>query len=153
MRLFVAVWPPAEVLDVLESLARPEVPGLRWTTRDLWHVTLRFHGAVDDARVPELLAELPPLDAEVTLGPATARLGRSVLVVPVAGLDEVAAAVRHPDDGPFRGHLTLARMRRGSVPSAVVGTEVSARWRARRATLVASETHPSGARYRIVEGA
>ena len=46
-RLFVAVWPPDEVLDLIAALPRPEVEGLRWTTRDQWHVTLRFFGSVE----------------------------------------------------------------------------------------------------------
>ena len=41
-RLFVAVWPPDDVLDRLAVLPRPEVDGLRWTDQDHWHVTLRF---------------------------------------------------------------------------------------------------------------
>src|SRR5579871_3070439 len=43
MRLFVAIAPPAAVLDELDSLAGPLRPGredLRWTNREAWHVTL-----------------------------------------------------------------------------------------------------------------
>ncbi|MEA2686121.1 MAG: hypothetical protein QOE93_1316, partial [Actinomycetota bacterium] len=47
-RLFVAVWPPAPLLDAVAALDRPAVPGLRWTGREQWHVTLRFLGAVED---------------------------------------------------------------------------------------------------------
>ncbi|MER3453020.1 MAG: RNA 2',3'-cyclic phosphodiesterase, partial [Acidimicrobiia bacterium] len=48
MRLFVAVWPPEEVLDVVAKLPRPGVVGLRWTSREQWHVTLRFFGSVPE---------------------------------------------------------------------------------------------------------
>src|SRR5438445_10975988 len=50
-RLFVAVWLPEHVLDLVAALPRPDVEGLRWTSRDQWHVTLRFFGNVelDDA--------------------------------------------------------------------------------------------------------
>ena len=48
MRLFVAAWPPADVVEALRGLDRPVVTGMRWTTADQWHVTLRFLGDVDD---------------------------------------------------------------------------------------------------------
>jgi len=76
VRLFIAVWPPPEVVDVLRTLERPTIPGLRWTTPDQWHVTLRFIGDAD----PPDVGPLPTIDAEVTLGPATARLGRRILM-------------------------------------------------------------------------
>ncbi len=49
MRLFVAVWPPPEVVAVLASLDRPVVDGVRWTTQEQWHVTIRFLGSVESA--------------------------------------------------------------------------------------------------------
>jgi 2'-5' RNA ligase len=161
MRLFVAVWPAAEVVEVLRAHPRPEVPGLRWTTEDQWHVTLRFLGDVADELVEPLVRALPPAGADVSLGPATVRLG-PVLVAPVAGLDEVAAAVLEAtaplvpvaDPRPFRGHLTLARSRRGPVPTSLVGVPVTGWWRAARVALVRSTTAPSGARYEVIgEGA
>src|ERR1700674_5370013 len=54
MRLFVAVWLPAPVLAQLDDLARPEMAGVRWTTIDQWHVTLRFLG---ELAAPEPLLE------------------------------------------------------------------------------------------------
>jgi 2'-5' RNA ligase len=48
VRLFVAVWPNEEVTARIAALDRPEVRGLRWTTPDQWHVTLRFLGQVED---------------------------------------------------------------------------------------------------------
>jgi RNA 2',3'-cyclic 3'-phosphodiesterase len=161
VRLFVAVWPSHETMNTIAALDRPEVPGLRWTTEDQWHVTLRFLGGVDDELVEPLATALPRLPApEVVLGPATARLGRSILVVPVAGLDDLAAAVLDatsslvPEDEPrpFQGHLTLARARRGAVPASLVGLPVAGSWRASRVSLVRSETHPAGARYTEVAG-
>ena len=118
-RLFVAVWPPEEVLDRVAALARPEVEGLRWTRRDQWHVTLRFLGAIPDpAPVVEALAGLDLPAADAVLGPAVDRFGRRIVHVPVAGLDAVAAGVvgatggmgRPPEDRPFDG----SRRRQGS---------------------------------------
>ena len=162
MRLFVAVWLPYEVVNTVAALDRPEVPGLRWTTQDQWHVTLRFLGRVDDALVEPLADALPSGPAPaVTLGPTTRRLGRSILVAPVRGLDDLAAAVLAASSPlvpaeearPFHGHLTLARAGRGtSVPSSLVGVPLAGAWTARRVSLVRSETRPDGARYTEVAG-
>jgi 2'-5' RNA ligase len=153
-RLFVAVWPPPDVLDALGELPRLPLAGARWTTRPQWHVTLRFLGSGVDpsvaaAALDTVVAE--PCTAE--LGPTAHRLGRSVLMVPVGGLDALAAAVeeataglgRPPDDRPFRGHLTLARSRSGTAPRLDVA--IRAQWPVTEITLVDSHTHPAGARY------
>lgn len=161
-RLFVAVWPPEEVLDALAALARADVPGLRWTGRLQWHVTLRFIGAVDEvASVTAALAAMeraPPADA--VLGPAVARFDQRVLHVPVAGLDAVAAAVSRATDGlgrredrPFHGHLTLARARRGSRVDLrpLTGSRLAARWRVEEVCLVESRLSSVGSRYQVLE--
>jgi RNA 2',3'-cyclic 3'-phosphodiesterase len=61
MRLFVAIAPPAAVLDELDALAAPLRAGredLRWTNREAWHVTLAFLGQVDEAAATRLLHRL-----------------------------------------------------------------------------------------------
>jgi len=149
VRLFVAVRPPAEVVDVIGALPRPERHGIRWTRSDQWHVTLRFLGDVEDhepvaAALCAGLAGAP--QATVTVGPATAKLGRGVLMIPVQGLDELAATVLdatsavvpEPEGAfSFRGHLTLARCPR-SVPRWAIGTLVGATWTADQVELVSS---------------
>lgn len=159
-----AVWPSSEVVDVLRALPRPPVPGLRWTTEDQWHVTLRFLG---EAEVEEAAAALDALSwdggpVEAVLGPRTERLGRTIVHVPVAGLDEVAAAAvaatagvgEPPADRPFRGHLTLARAHRGRVDlRPLVGAAMAGRWPVEEVTLVAGRLHPQGARYEVVSRA
>src|SRR5215468_1568458 len=122
VRLFVAVWPPDRVLRRLANLDRPAAAGLRWTTRDQWHVTLRFLGGVDIDSVPEVTAALDAVASGlsqllVEAGPTIERLGSGVLCVPVAGLDDLAGRVvdatadfgRPAERRPFHGHLTLAR--------------------------------------------
>jgi 2'-5' RNA ligase len=153
-RLFVAAWPPADVLDLLETLPRPSDPGVRWTRRDQWHVTLRFLGAADPDDAAAALASVHAAVADAVLGPLTARLGRSVVVVPVAGLGEIAAAVvaatadvgQPPDPRPFAGHLTLARLRQRPA-CGVTGSRLSARFPVRELHLVRSHLHHEGARY------
>jgi RNA 2',3'-cyclic 3'-phosphodiesterase len=77
--------------------------------------------------------------------------------VPVAGLDDLAAAVatataevgEPPDPRPFAGHLTLARLRRrGSCRLA--GHKVQARMTVPEVTLVASTLGADGPAYRTV---
>jgi 2'-5' RNA ligase len=146
--LFVALWPPPEVVDSLASLPRPEEPSVRWTTPDQWHVTLRFLGDDSPERVRALLAGVSHPAVDVSVGPASASLGREILMVPVAGADSLAAAMPLPTDRPFTGHLTLARARRRSaVPSSLLGMPFEASWRATSFSLVRSQTKPTGAVY------
>jgi len=161
-RLFVAVWPPPDVVDALRALPRPEVPGLRWTTPDQWHVTLVFLGSRELAETSAAFhaVELPPGPVVAQVGPVTGRFGNRIVHVPVAGLDEVAAAVRASlpgdDDKPFKGHLTLARARerRGVDRSAlysVVGVPLSASFPVSEVTLVASTLGRGPAHYEVVD--
>lgn len=139
-RLFVAVWPSAEAGEVLAGLPRPDLPGVRWTTPERLHVTMRFLGECEESPVVAALAELHVTEAHVTLGPAVEPLGRGVLVVPAGGLDDLAAAItsatrhlgRPPPDRPFAGHVTVARHKgrppEGYAPpihTAFTATEVS----------------------------
>ena len=163
MRLFVAVLPPPEVVATLAALPRPDVAGLRWTSPEQWHVTLRFLGEAD---VEEALAALRSRDsageAAVELGPATGRFGRRVLHVPVIGLEAVAAAVvgatglvgESAPARPFTGHVTLARARdrRGVDLRPLTGVPVAAAWRATEMSLVASRLGGrTPARYEVLE--
>ena len=149
VRLFVAVWPPPELLD---GLVRPDVPSVRWTPREHLHVTLRFLGRASVAATSAALDRLSASAAVAVVGPVTERLGRGVLMVPVAGLEAVAAAVAAvlPDDDvrPFLSHLTVARGRgrRGSVPSSLAGSPVTGTFPVEEVTLVRSR----GGRYDVV---
>ena len=160
-RLFVAVWPSEDVLDAVAALDRPEVAGLRWTARSQWHVTLRFLGRVEDAEeAVEALETVTAAPAEAVAGPEVGRFGQRVLHVPVAGLDEVAGAViaatagvgEPPEDRPFAGHLTLARVARGARVDlrALAGQPVAGRWPVTEVCLVESHLSPKGARYEVV---
>ncbi len=158
-RLFVAVWPPQEVADALARLPRPQRSGVRWTSPEQWHVTLRFLGEADpDAAAAALAAvataaTVAGAPAELVLGPAAARLGRQALVLPAAGVESLADAVaaatatigRPPEPRRFRGHLTLARLRPGSSPGDQLHLE--ARWPVHSVALVQSHLRPTGATY------
>src|SRR6476646_3391046 len=121
MRLFVAVWPREPALAQLAALHRPSIDGVRWTTRDQWHVTLRFRGELEDTAPVEraLRQAVMGVGATVaTFGAEVTRVG-NMLWAPVDGLTELAGAVVEAtkvfgapqEDRPFRGHITLARQR------------------------------------------
>ena len=157
-RFFVAVIPPADVLDLLATIPRDPRPDVRYTTREQWHVTLRYLG---DADIGEASAAMERVDAPVAaavLGPTVERLGRNVAMVPCAGLDDIAAAVRgatadmeHPMDDarPFVGHLTIARMKNARRCPAT-GFAVAAEFPVSEVHLVRSHLSRDGARYEVV---
>ena len=155
-RLFVALWPPDDVLDVVEALPRLPLAGARWTTRKQWHVTLRFLGRAEPTEVARALDRLDAALTVAVLDGRPRRLFRGVFGMRVDGLDDLAGAVGRvlhglgtaADEREFHGHLTLARWRNGPVPR--MDDDVSASWTVTEVALVESTTRASGARYRTV---
>lgn len=159
-RLFVAVRPSPEARDALAGLNRPEEAGLRFTPPAQWHVTLRFLGRSDPAEVLVALSGERLVGCTAELGPSVAMLGNRVVVVPVAGLDDLAVQVRRctrgigqPPEHPFRGHLTVARVARAGcwAPGPPLGEPIRVRWVPREIELVSSVTMRSGAVHRVIE--
>ena len=156
-RLFVAAWPPPPIIELLATLPRPEEPGVRYTRSDQWHVTLRFLGScsVDEATRAFDIIEANRCEAE--LGPSVARLGRAVVVVPVDGLQPLAAAVagatrevgEPPDPRPFNGHITIARLR-DRPACRVAGHRIRATFAVDDVHLVRSDLRPDGAVYETI---
>jgi 2'-5' RNA ligase len=164
-RSFVAVWPPDHVVAAIAAMPRPDLPGVRWLPARTWHVTLRFLAGADPVAVAARLESARVPTAVATIGAAVHRLGRDALVLDVEGLDGVAAAVRSAtgglgprEDHRFRGHLTVARLRRGAPGDDVDGRLHDARVRldgpvvfsVTDVALVASRTLPSGAEYTTI---
>lgn len=165
MRLFVGIGLPGQIVELLETLPRPAVPRLRWTTPEQWHLTLRFLGDVDrpaeviDA-VRDALADVGEGAVEAVLGPATRWFpGETVLHVPVAGLETLAGPVREhtapwaAERGQaFSGHITLARTRgREPGPTELAGTPVAGCFIVTDVAVFASSLRPSGAVYEVLE--
>jgi 2'-5' RNA ligase len=178
-RLFVAVWPPDEVLHALAAIDRPARKGLRWTTPDQWHVTLHFLGHLDAAQEEAVRSELGRVDwivaagsAGLTAGPQPTRVGRTVWAVPVSGADALAhaaagaagsavagaagsavAGANPPADRgrPFFGHITLGRAKTPAALRGLSAAPFHSSWEADEVTLVCSVLHPEGARYEIVD--
>ncbi len=159
-RLFVAVWPPEEVVEHIRSLRRKDQRGIRFVPPENWHVTLRFLGEVDEREVVAALDELDRGDLVhhvARLGPAVDVLGERALVIPVAGLDEVARSVERatkhlgqPSRKRFMGHLTIARCARGARMPEVLGTPFADEFTVAEIALVESRLEPTGARYETI---
>jgi RNA 2',3'-cyclic 3'-phosphodiesterase len=154
-RLFVAVWPSEDVLQRLDDLPRPRDPGVRWVPRENQHITLRFLGDAEEDEVADRLEQVVVPGAVARLGPAIDVLAERTLVVPVGGLDELAATVlRHTRDlgtartpRRFVGHLSVARLARRARPARSVGLRVEATFTVEEIALVASTLRDTGAEY------
>jgi RNA 2',3'-cyclic 3'-phosphodiesterase len=166
-RCFVAVWPSPDVVTALAALPRPAKEGLRWTTESQWHVTLRFFGDLAPAEVTSAtaalsvaatsLAELPTAQG----GPGTRFLGPGLVVWPVDGLGAAAEVVERATaligqpvpERRFFGHVTIARGRGGADLRSArhLLTPLAMSWTVNSLSLVQSELHPDGARYRDLD--
>lgn len=174
MRLFVALLPPDPVLDEIEGVFAPyrdAWPGLRWTRRASWHVTLAFYGEVEDRIVPRLLPRLERAAArhpnrELAFAGAgafpRAATARTLWVGIDAELcrlaDSCLAAARREgiETGvhrKFRPHLTVARAREAldlrPVIDDLAGFE-GVPWHAREIHLVRSHLGGGDPRYETV---
>src|SRR4051794_16534774 len=92
-RLFVAVWPPEDVVERLMTLPRKDQRGVRFVQPDNWHITLRFLGDADPREVIGALDGIKLAACRAMLGPAVDVIDERALVVPVTGLDDLAANV------------------------------------------------------------
>lgn len=157
-RLFLAVWPPADVVEMLTELPRKDQQGVRFVAPKNWHATLRFLGEANIDEVCEAMdrAELPTAVARV--GPAINMLGTHSAMAPVNGLHELSATVIKATAGlgsldprpTFTGHITVARVKRGAIVHKVVGMFCQAEFDVDEVALVESRLHPDGARYATV---
>jgi 2'-5' RNA ligase len=157
-RLFIAVWPPEEVVADLTALHRKDQRGVRFVPPESWHITLRFLGEVrpDDVRAALEGWSMPA--ATVRLGPAVDVLAERALVLPATGLDDIAAEVAertaHLGEPPrkrFIGHLTLARVKPYAQMPRVLGAMADTEFLADEVALVQSRLDPAGARYETID--
>lgn len=161
-RLFVAVVPPPEVIDLIADLPTRALRGVRYTKRDQWHVTIKFLGQVETADALHALDQVEASTTQVTLGPAVTLLGTRIVILPAVGLDDLAEATATAFDGvgepqpprDFAGHLTLARLKGAPLRDprlvSVLGAPISATFSAATLTLIKTELKPEGATHTIV---
>jgi len=157
-RLFVAVWPPEEVIEALRALRRKDERGVRFLPPENWHVTLRFLGESRPEEVIERLEGIELARTQARLHPAVDLLGRRQVIVPVSGTEALARAVTVATDGlgeapthrRYVGHLTLARMRKDARPPRVTGTSFDETFEVTEVALVRSRLRPTGSEYETV---
>ena len=161
----------AAVADQLRAC--PGGDAVRWVREETLHVTLRFLGDIDCARIPRLAGCVREQTA--ALSPFRLQLGgarlfpskrRPLAVVLDAGpaepLTELADAVERgvvaadfgPESRPFNAHLTLGRIRKKHFPLVtgdVTGSGESCP--VNEVVLFKSELHSSGAHYTPIERA
>jgi RNA 2',3'-cyclic 3'-phosphodiesterase len=167
VRLFIALAPPPAVLDDLEARLAPlraAWPGLRWTGRPAWHLTLAFLGEVSENAAAALGPRLeraahrhPCLSLCFTGAGAFPSPGRARVLWTGVGGDRaaltalarsVAAGARRagappPDEGRrYRPHLTLARCKEPAGLADLVGALTGyegASWTAAEIHLIRSQ--------------
>jgi RNA 2',3'-cyclic 3'-phosphodiesterase len=157
--LFVAVWPPEELLDRLADVERPRDPGVKWIPQENLHITLRFLGDADIDEVGERLDDVLLPAATAALGPAFDLRAERSIVLPVAGVDDLAEVVERAVRGVgtanerrrFVGHLTLARLAKRARPGRSVGRLFDASFEVAEIALVASTLTDRGSIYETVD--
>ncbi len=133
IRTFIAIAVDDRLRDTLAAVQhelRAVGTGVAWVCPAGMHLTLKFLGDVEEARVPEIAAALTPVAAAVA--PFTATLagmgvfptpqrprvlwagitaGAEALVALAAGVDAALTALGFPPEPrPFSPHLTLGRL-------------------------------------------
>lgn len=183
LRLFISLPIPADVRAQIEAgqgELRKAFPdkAAKWTKPGQFHLTLRFLGEVDEARVPELLAALREACRRFApMALIAERMGvfphlrfprvvwawvhdkRDDVVAMQAAIEKaVAPFSSKPSDKKFTGHVTLARLdgmkHRQAERLKTILHEMESRrfgeWTAREVTLMKSELLPTGATHTVL---
>lgn len=173
-RLFIAAEPPHHIIegcrDLIEGL-KTAGDGIRWVKSHGIHLTMKFFGDVDESRIPqindaaEIITGIGSIDLSVEgLGTFPGGQRPRVIWVGISGdldrivtardtLDGALSGIGFPrEDRPFRGHLTLGRVK-GRVPVALAARLEESRnvslgeMRVEGFSLIQSDLKPSGAVY------
>jgi 2'-5' RNA ligase len=157
MQLFVGVWPPPKVRQLLSEYPRPKRDGLRWSTPSQWLITIRPLGHVADRVVSDLIETLhEELEGAPTL---KASLGTPLhgewLRSPVTGLEDLLEVVfevteplvpRTHFHSEWAAHLVLAR---GRSPRELVAP-LAASWTVKSVSLAKATRSKEGPGYEDV---
>lgn len=153
-RLFIAVCPPDDAVAQLTVLHCKDQRGVRFVRPENWHITVRFLGDADPYAVIDALAGAVFAPTRARLGPAVDVISERALVLPVHGLDALAASViertreiGEPPRKRFIGHLTLARVKAHVPMPRALGALFSAEFDVEEIALISSRLDPRGARY------
>lgn len=178
MRLFLAVFPPADVQHVAYRAADPLKLGhdnVAWVKKDNLHYTMRFLGDQDDAGLERAKAAMREAAAQrqkfgATLGGfgafPSAKRARVLWIGMLQGAEPMrmlasaleTALAKHgfeSGDESFEPHLTVGRVRAPGDWTARLldAPTVEARFQVDRLQLVKSVLAPGGSKYEVVEEA
>jgi RNA 2',3'-cyclic 3'-phosphodiesterase len=157
MRLFTALWLPAEAVTALLAARGLEPAGWRFAAPETWHVTLAFHGEADPgplARRLDAAAHGLAVPRLRVAGSGSFERARWAGIEPVDALLPLVAAAGG-DVAAFVPHVTLLRRRARPGPDAVADPPAPPAppgpwWTAQEVLLAASEPARGGVRYRTV---
>ncbi|HTL71140.1 MAG TPA: RNA 2',3'-cyclic phosphodiesterase [Candidatus Eisenbacteria bacterium] len=181
MRLFLAVELPPELREDVARFTAPFqglAPAVRWTQTENLHVTLRFLGSIEPARLEAVKAaarraagEIVPFDLELSgagafpdparpqvlwlgFGRGREALGHAASLV----RGELEAQRIETERRPFAAHLTVARIREAGPDARLAATAFLAAelppmrpFPATHVTLFQSHLSDSGSRYEVLE--
>jgi 2'-5' RNA ligase len=164
MRAFLAIYPDEHARGELSEISPDDADDVRVSDMADWHVTLRFLGQIADTQLDDICAATSAglasvRDLTIRLGPMTALgTGARVLFVPASGAEAAASALDdalddlvEPRDGPFRGHLTLARARgRSRLPSTLSGLPIHVSFPVSEVAFVVSRLEPDRAVHQVL---
>ena len=148
--------PPPEIIDAIDLLPTRPQRGVRFTRRTQWHITVKFLGKTNTDDALRALADMDARATEATLGPEVVLLGSRVVMIPVAGLDDLANAVNTAFSGvgedqdarDFVGHVTLARLKGAPLRDpglvSVLGAPMTASFGVHTLALIKTEVGPEG---------
>lgn len=182
MRLFAAVYPPADVVARLDAAVAPlraAAPALRWTPSAQMHATVRFYGEVEAAMTPSIAASIAeaarlfdPMPAELRGLGAFPTWGRGRVVWAGLAADPKLELLHHEietramalgfvvEGRIFRPHLTLVRLGaevappvRRAIREAARGVRVRDSFTLGSIALMQSTLGPGGAVHTLVADA
>ena len=172
IRTFIAAELPPQIKAQLVAAGRELTRKglrLRWLSSDKLHLTLKFLGGVDERLLPQLgrelddlLADEPPLKLSLDcLGAFPNQRAARVIWADLKGetarLAELAAAIDRfcafhgiqPEKKPFRGHITLARLKNPTMLDLDTNLP-TADFMLDKINLYASSLSRNGASYRVL---
>lgn len=157
-RLFIALWPPPEVLESLRVALAPlqaQTRHLRWQPLARWHITVAFLADREEQRAVEVFKSLHLATPEPVALAAAGSFG-PVLWIGLRGGEwistmahEARSAYRIRERRGYRAHMTVARARSAAAQQeaaevvARLGAFVSEPWCPGELTLVRSSLGPA----------
>lgn len=130
MRCFIGAFLPCNIQASIRDL-RPELPGVRWTRPERFHITLKFFADLSSEEVPSTIDEVRvysrgfPLMCSATVLDGFPSRNRARVVI--VRIDTQGCLESLIGDSSFQPHVTVgyARQRPVKVPAIPIGMDFS----------------------------